>query len=843
MANVIKHKRGSGSDPGASDLVVGEVAIRTDTGKLFTKMDNGSVAEIAGGGSDIAINTLSSSSGTGGGSATFNGSAYRFTLSSPPSVSAQQLLVSINGVIQKPVAGTGQPSEGFSVDGNDIILGDAPATGADFFIVTFKSLGVSEPADNSVTSAKIADGAIVNADINASAAIAGTKIAPDFGSQNISTTGNVGIGTTSPDGKLDVRGTIFVNGDGTGGRIFASSGNLSLSDGNGRQVLRIDDPGAGNSHTHIFDSNGRLGIGTTSPSQELTVFGDNPVISVQESSVSSQVDIGTGTTTGFINIQKADGTRTIQFSGNGVSYLNGGNVGIGTTSPTVTLDIEATTPTIRLTDSDASGTPECEIKGGGGDLVLSADRDNEKSGTKIQFQTDGSTKITIDEVGRLGVGTTSPSGFNAYANTLVAATSTNTGLTLSGNDASTNYSGIQFSAGTTVRAYVDQQLNSTGRMRVFNMANGFLEFGTNNEIRMHITADGKIGVGTTSPSSKFHCDAGTSVGASAGMFENDDNTAYSSAAEGHFNTPLILGSTTTTGQNDQSVGIQFSLSLSGQTGSIQEIGAVRTGNGQGALVFRTRNSSTGRVERMRIDSAGRVCIGVNDALHAHGNSDDLCVGNNDSSSSHGITIGSNVNGSIRFADSASGGAGRLEYIHGTANLFKMYANGTADTTSVLGLVKPNGPSDAATTMITFESGNQARGQIKSSSSDSGNPSFAAYSDYRMKENIRDYTGGWNNIKAVPVKLFDVKTDGSKDQKGWIAHELQAVLPDLVQGTKDAVVTQAMVDSEESDEEELGNPIYQTVSMGLFMPDVISALQTAIAKIETLETKVAALEAG
>ena len=61
MANVIKHKRGSGSDPGASDLVVGEVAIRTDVGKLFTKMDNGSVAEIAGGGSDIAINTLSSS--------------------------------------------------------------------------------------------------------------------------------------------------------------------------------------------------------------------------------------------------------------------------------------------------------------------------------------------------------------------------------------------------------------------------------------------------------------------------------------------------------------------------------------------------------------------------------------------------------------------------------------------------------------------------------------------------------------------------------------------------------------------------------------------------------------
>ena len=52
MANEIKLKRGSGSDPGASDLVVGEIAIRTDTGKLFTKKDDNSIAEISGGGID-----------------------------------------------------------------------------------------------------------------------------------------------------------------------------------------------------------------------------------------------------------------------------------------------------------------------------------------------------------------------------------------------------------------------------------------------------------------------------------------------------------------------------------------------------------------------------------------------------------------------------------------------------------------------------------------------------------------------------------------------------------------------------------------------------------------------
>ena len=49
MANTIKFKRGSGSDPGTSDLSVGEIAIRTDTAKIFTKNDGGSVVEISGG--------------------------------------------------------------------------------------------------------------------------------------------------------------------------------------------------------------------------------------------------------------------------------------------------------------------------------------------------------------------------------------------------------------------------------------------------------------------------------------------------------------------------------------------------------------------------------------------------------------------------------------------------------------------------------------------------------------------------------------------------------------------------------------------------------------------------
>jgi len=48
MANQIRLKRASGSDPSASDLVTGELAVRTDTAKLFTKKDDNSVVEIGG---------------------------------------------------------------------------------------------------------------------------------------------------------------------------------------------------------------------------------------------------------------------------------------------------------------------------------------------------------------------------------------------------------------------------------------------------------------------------------------------------------------------------------------------------------------------------------------------------------------------------------------------------------------------------------------------------------------------------------------------------------------------------------------------------------------------------
>tara|TARA_B100000427_G_scaffold126584_2_gene105257 strand:- start:2974 stop:5955 length:2982 start_codon:yes stop_codon:yes gene_type:complete len=169
--------RVASSAPGSSNDE-GDLYFDTTANKM--KVYNGSAWEDVASVGSFYINTLSSSSGTGGGSASFNGTAYRFTLSNPPASGAQQLIVSVNGVIQKPNSGTSQPSEGFAIDGNDIIFGAVPASGADFFIITQgSSVSIGTPSANSVNSSHIIDGSIANADISNSADIAGSKLADD----------------------------------------------------------------------------------------------------------------------------------------------------------------------------------------------------------------------------------------------------------------------------------------------------------------------------------------------------------------------------------------------------------------------------------------------------------------------------------------------------------------------------------------------------------------------------------------------------------------------------------------------------------------------------------------
>jgi len=154
-----------GSSNPTSSLDSGDLFFNTSTGKLNVYNGATSAWEVTQSVGSFFINTLSSSSSTGGGSATFNGSAYRFTLSNPGQFAAQHL-VSINGVIQKPNSGTSQPSEGFAISSADIIFSAAPASGADFFIITIGStVSIGTPSAGTVGTTELANGAVSTAKI------------------------------------------------------------------------------------------------------------------------------------------------------------------------------------------------------------------------------------------------------------------------------------------------------------------------------------------------------------------------------------------------------------------------------------------------------------------------------------------------------------------------------------------------------------------------------------------------------------------------------------------------------------------------------------------------------
>ena len=176
--NDFKARYRIGSSNPTTDNDAGDLFFNTGTSKMLVYNATSSAWEEVQAVGDFFINTISSSSGTGGGSATFNGTAYRFTLSNAPTY-AQQLLVSINGVVQKPNSGTSQPSEGFAIDGGDIILAAAPATGSNAFFITIgSSVGIGTPSDNTISTAKIIDGAVTTAKLAADA-VTGAKIADD----------------------------------------------------------------------------------------------------------------------------------------------------------------------------------------------------------------------------------------------------------------------------------------------------------------------------------------------------------------------------------------------------------------------------------------------------------------------------------------------------------------------------------------------------------------------------------------------------------------------------------------------------------------------------------------
>tara|TARA_B100000212_G_scaffold44083_1_gene28412 strand:- start:1901 stop:4429 length:2529 start_codon:yes stop_codon:yes gene_type:complete len=842
MANVIKHKRGSGSDPVANNLVVGELAIRTDTGKLFTKMDSGALAEIAGGGSDIAINTLSSSSGTGGGSATFNGSAYRFTLSSPPSVSAQQLLVSINGVIQKPVAGTGQPSEGFSVDGSDIILGDAPATGSDFFILTFRSLGVSVPADNSVTSAKIVDGAIVNADINASAAIDGTKISPDFGSQAITTTGVVTSGTELIISGTEPRLTFVDTNNNPDFQIWGNAQKFQIFDSTNSQTRLL------------INSSGNVGIGTTSPGSVLHVdkgISGSPLVTFHQTNGNSSADAGleveTSSTGTYIQRWVNSGSEKMRVTGNGL-------VGIGTTSPEFKLETNGEIASknaskefiaLNLTNNEA------RIRSSFYSGASGAYR-------PITFFTSDSEKMRIDTSGHVGINTTT------------------IGNKLQVHEASSNASFAGFSNDTTGSSSSDGLivgLDSDENGVLYHYENKAIRFATNNTERMRIDSEGHVRFGSSGDASdvdwahsthgntEVAIDGGGGYGAlhfrgdgagstntrfSMGVGDTKFYMAYDSVNNRH---NIVVNNSGNVG-----LGTSSPTLLKGDGGRVlhlvgadnPEIVLERTTSGTEAKAsiritdtedFRiaVKDGSASTIDALSIDSStGNVVVGSTSA-----NASDSCTlnsngefrgagfyfSNNIGSPMSSDGIRRHTTGTMVF-DTASAERMRID---SSGNVFlgktasdvnntgvELMQNNISKFTRNNGIVTTFNRGTNNGQLISLQRSGTEGGSIHVTTTSASFVSGS--SDRSLKKNFEDWTENTLNLfKNLNPQKFNyiIEDDGAEKTKGYIAQDLVDSFPEAY--------------PKNDNDKYMFNPSGMVVYL-------MKALQEAVARIEALEAK-------
>ena len=244
--------------------------------------------------------------------------------------------------------------------------------------------------------------------------------ATDATTMILTRTGNVGIGTTSPDYKFEVQGVISSADAGLQKATFANVGNdlvltANADATNATAKMLFNSSGSGGavvSTKMIIDGSGNVGIGTTSPGAKLDVTGNyGDVIEAVSGSQNITTNFVAPTTgSGLNNIISTGGEFNIGTSDaqpfdlvtnsiSRIAVLSGGNVGIGTTSPSEKLHV--------------AGYAKADTGFKAGNYTILNESGNETSLSNTAyypmfFKTNNSTRMTISNAGNVGIGTTSP---------------------------------------------------------------------------------------------------------------------------------------------------------------------------------------------------------------------------------------------------------------------------------------------------------------------------------------------------------------------------------------------------------------------------------------------------
>ena len=706
--------------------------------------------------------------------------------------------------------------------------------------------------------------------------VTGTVTADGLNVENTSGYGSLEVGGSS-GGLVDFKAPFSDDFD---SRIISNGTDFTLDNQNAGSIIFNNNL----SERMRIDSSGNVGIGTSSPNNKLTLEGSvtlNPYYatylanSYYDSSwkyAGNGVAWGIGNNFGGVTNGTTIAVASSNSSGSGAALTwnpafnidSSGNVGIGTSSIASggagTTNLNVHTPSATSTYLKLSNTGTGNTASDGFDLSVDSSGNaylvNRENGF-LGLYTNATERMRIDSSGNVGIGTSSPS-----AKTEIAGSSNSTYLIAGGDDGS-NGRALTFTSSASAAF--------NGAVHTINApsSQGVIALSTYSTERMRIDSSGRVGIGTSSPTEILHI--ATASGASViNLQRTDTNTAGS------------VGTVSFTALDNHAVAA---------------VAAIGDGNDEGAhLTFRTTSAASNTnwfsstTERMRITSSGNVGIGTTSpdgrvdiaqdqnttkfttphlALTATDTTDTTgFTGISYAASTltnYGWTVGalrstSGANSAFLFTqhNNSASGTERMR-LDGSGNLqvgFSSYSSlGSSNTGCRL---SADGTTNALArgsngTVLQFYSGSGGAGYI----SVSGNAaSYNTSSDYRLKENVETLSGAITRVKALKPKRFSWIEDGldSPNIDGFLAHEAQTVVPEAISGAKDAMrdeeyeVTPAVLDDDGNvvTEAVMGTrsvPDYQGIDQSKLVPLLTAALQEAIAKIEDLETRVAALESA
>jgi hypothetical protein len=554
----------------------------------------------------------------------------------------------------------------------------------------------------------------------------------------VDASGNVGVGTSSVNALLEV------NNSTAGGEVQRIEGNYS---GSGSVIL----------------TNWRRAGGSVAAALK---YNDD----------SSPLCMSIGTTTSHeFRIRTADTDA--------ITIDTSQRVGIGTSSPNYKLEVAPDANRSFAVDTDGSFSLVLRntATNAGADLAF----DTKDS---LQFKSNGDTKVTILNTGRVGIGTTSPGELLSLSQDVTTEANL---LSLTGTSLGDGEKIFAtFKRGTVNLARVGAEVGAGGTAGQLIFETAISNTSTE---RARIDSSGRLLVGTSSartlgvsgitPQVLLEGTSGSLSTLSA--VRNSNSSAGPNLVLGKSRSATVGGSTVVQ-DGDELGNLEFygadgTQLIYGARIAAQVDGTPGANDMPGRLVFSTTaDGASSPTERMRINASGQTLIGkTSDTLSTPGWAIDggSFIGRGQ------LTCGSSGAPILRL--NHTGGAG-TEYV------VESWKNGT---------------------------------QVGSISVTASATSYNTSSDYRLKENVTLLTGATDRLKQIPVHRFNFIADPDTVVDGFLAHEAQAVVPECITGTKDEV-------------DDDGNPVYQGIDQSKLVPLLTAALQEAIGRIETLEGMVA-----